>query len=502
MHEIGKDRIERASMALPSAPAVTRRTLIRALGVTVPAVFLAACGVQPAPTPAATQAAAPTAATTPQAAATTVSAAAKPAAAGQTTLTFWHSFTTGAQADAWKQLVADFEQANPQFKMETEATAWADTVWMQKVTTAVAGGAPPDGMIERAGSVQYSVIKAIRPLDDYMKSSNIDPTSYFYKFYMDVNVLNDQYWGIPWAPDIVLLYLNRAHLQEAGLPTDRGPKDWAEQSDWDTKLTKTDSSGKIIQLGHVPDYGGAIRLTQYVYANDGWFFSPDYLKATYDSPKDVEALEWYVAQYDKHGGVEKVAAFSDSVGQGAQGAPFLAGKLSMFPTYDYFAAQVKQFAPNLDYLVVPMPGNVGAQHRAQTGSNHINMFQGTKYPDEIWKFINFMIQKPQQIFWFKSTGSISANVDAMASPEFQASPTMKLIKAEQDSNPRNYVFHPLIQSFAAAERSTATDLALHHKMTAKDALIAANKNVQANLDSALGQLKAQGYSEIKFAKAE
>jgi len=107
-------------------------------------VGLAACGGSTAiPTSTTAPAAKSTAAPVQAATQPTAQSAAKPAAAssGAVTLAFWTNWS-GNQKETWNKLMDEFHTARPTITIQSSFDSLADL--QTKVTTSLAGGAPPD----------------------------------------------------------------------------------------------------------------------------------------------------------------------------------------------------------------------------------------------------------------------------------------------------------------------------------------------------------------------
>ena len=118
------------------------------------------CAGQPAPAPTT----APQATSAPPAAAQPTSA---PAA--QVKLRFWMQQDNLLQA-AMTDLIASFQKANPNIQVQLEAFPFAE--YHQKVSTAFAGGDPPDVFWMDIRTPSFAQQGVLLPLDQYITDQN------------------------------------------------------------------------------------------------------------------------------------------------------------------------------------------------------------------------------------------------------------------------------------------------------------------------------------------
>ena len=71
--------------------------------------------------------------------------------------------------------------------------------------------------------------------------NDIDYEGYVDTLREDYNY-KDKHYGVPYSRSTNLMYWNTDDLKAAGLPTDRGPKDWEEFDEWATKIKDSSTS--------------------------------------------------------------------------------------------------------------------------------------------------------------------------------------------------------------------------------------------------------------------
>ncbi len=92
------------------------------------------------------------------------------------------------------------------------------------------------------------------------------------------------------------MYWNKEAFKEAGLDPEKPPTSWAELKTMAAKLTRKDASGKVTQYGvQIPSSGFPYWLFQTLSTtNDVLLANETGNKVTFDNPKVIEALQFWV----------------------------------------------------------------------------------------------------------------------------------------------------------------------------------------------------------------
>ncbi|TRX63113.1 ABC transporter substrate-binding protein [Corynebacterium hiratae] len=151
------------------------------------------------------------------------------------TITFWSNHP-GSSRDIEQELIDEFEKENPDLKVELVTAGSNYEEVAQRFNAALAGGDLPDVLV--ASDVtwfNFALNEATTPLDELWEMNDIDYESYVDTLREDYNY-KDKHYGVPYSRSTNLMYWNTDDLKAAGLPTDRGPKDWEEFDEWATKI--------------------------------------------------------------------------------------------------------------------------------------------------------------------------------------------------------------------------------------------------------------------------
>lgn len=228
----------------------------------------------------------------------------------------------------------------------------------QKLSTAIAGGVPPDLVRQDRFTVgDWAARDAFQTLDDLIARDRKRPdgirAAEFYRATWLEAVYKGHVYAIPDSTDDRALFYNKSLFRAAGLDPNKPPRTWEDLKRIAPLLTKKDKQGNIKQIGFLPNFGN-VWLYMYSWQAGGEFMSPDGRKCTLANPYTTEALQFYVDMTNLVGGRVKVDAFSSGFGSNALD-PFLTGKVAMKTDGNWFMDGILRYNPTLDFGVVPAP---------------------------------------------------------------------------------------------------------------------------------------------------
>ena len=409
------------------------------------------------------------------------------------TLKLW---TTVKPEGTTQAMVDLFMEKNPNIIVEWEEFPWSDSEWALRLTTALAANDLPDVIVAPQVGISWYIQGFLQPFNDLVERDEID-MDLWSEAWLNLSIFNDDIIGLPFEGSAMLLYYNADLLTEAGVPLEP-PADWDELLDYADKLVKRDDAGKLTQVGYVADFGGQTRLTLYMYGNGGGFFTPDCKAPRLNDPKNVEALEWYVNTYDRVGGAEEVLAFLEGVG-GDANAAFYSGRVGMIASGTGLAQAIATNAPDLNWGVWPHPVNKGVEYTTLGGINQAMMpvtVEGAQR-EAAWELIKFFaLDYEANVLYVEKTNTLSLLPGI--SEEFKDNPALALALNLVTGPMSPWNPNPISDNTVYVERSTATDLALRHTMSAQEALDQAQANLQIRYDEILADLAAQGITDFKM----
>lgn len=389
---------------------------------------------------------------------------------------------------AFQEVYNMFMEANPTIAVEFTYSPWVE--FTQALSVAIGGGNAPDvaTWIDDQRVPSLAANGFLRTVDDLAAADGID-LSEIDPIALSSNTFNGKLYGIPYYWDDRILFHNTDHFAEAGITTP--PATWDEAVDMSVELDRKDGD-TYTRIGYIPlspstvggstnGGGGNSFLFIYGWQNGGSFVNDDLTTVTVNDPAIVEALEWCVEVSDKYGGAEEQANFIQQASRG--GNPFLTGSVSMMTTVTGFGKNTVGSSDDpVNWGVSASPHNTTPA--TWSGVLSVALPVGTQYPDEAWELAKF-IQSPEiqayfaeTLIWIPTRRELWPDIEV-----FKTDPEMQVGLAEF---PNTHIRPPLPNSQELwDEILRASDAALYHQMSAKEALDAANATIQQGLDRAL-----------------
>ncbi|GLX01578.1 sugar ABC transporter substrate-binding protein [Microtetraspora sp. NBRC 16547] len=310
-----------------------------------------------------------------------------------------------------KQLVDEWNKANPEIQVEYVQGSW-DNVNDQLVTSFEAGD-PPDVIHDDSPALSGFASRGF--LLDLSSSLPAELKSDIPQPAWDTVTFADGkggqgVYGVPFLQESQVIYANKKLLDASGvrIPTSDAPWTWDEFAAAAKKMTKGGAYGvawpmkspvnKVLTLGL--NFGGT-------------FFTTEGGKTTVKvGPEEREVLQRIHDQLYKD-----KSADPSALGMGtADPLPgFFAGKYAMVPAGVYLRQQVAEQAPD-GFEWVTLPPLKGATAQQGATSQTLSVATDSKHPQEAVKFISFFLNGPNQAKLAKGDWLLPTSTAAAADP--------------------------------------------------------------------------------------
>lgn len=298
----------------------------------------------------------------------------------------------GPTVDEMNAIVAEFNKANPNIKVEIEYVAY--DALHDKITTAMAS-TPPAYDVFLVDDIWYAefakagyVLDATDRITPEMKQK-IFPAAW------DITTVADKTYGMPWLLDEKYFYYNEKLLNDAGFSAP--PKTWEEM------LTQA----KAIKEKGITEYPIVWSWGQYeaaicdwvtlLYGNGGKLVDENG-KAAFNDPIGVKTLTWMVQTIDD--GLTNPASVS-YVEEDVRNV-FSQGK-AVFATnwvymYDLVNFNKEQSQVTGQIKMAPMPAfeGSGVQSATINGSMGFSVAAASPNKDAAWKYVEFLTSEDVQ----------------------------------------------------------------------------------------------------------
>ncbi|MET9195250.1 sugar ABC transporter substrate-binding protein [Streptomyces olivaceus] len=342
-------------------------------------------------------------------------------------ITFWDN-NGGIRTAVWKEIIADFEKANPD--IDVEYVGIAATEYQSKVDTAIQGGGLPDvGGVTASMLAGFSAQGALEPLDGRLTESSLNGklNKDMVESVKAAGGGDGTLYSVPSSANNGVLYYRTDLFEKAGLD---------EPTTWDAfyaaadKLTDKGKNafGYTIRGGS----GSIAQAFDAMYGQSGiTSFWDAEKKTTVNDPKNVEALEKYAALYKK---VTPAADVNNDFAK--MTAQWDTGTIGMVNhNLGSYTDHVKALGTG-KFRGIPQPvGPSGKRVQVSNPVDGLGLFKSSKNKEAAWKFIEFATSKEQNSRFNESAGQVPSNTEAADDAWIQkAEPTKLAAQALNDGS--------------------------------------------------------------------
>ncbi|MBQ0750468.1 MAG: ABC transporter substrate-binding protein [Roseovarius sp.] len=314
--------------------------------------------------------------------------------AAQTALTMYYPIAVGgALTEVVDGIVAKFEEANPDIKVNAIYSGNYDDTRVRALS-AMASGEPAQlavlfsidayDLIEQEKIIAFEDIEGVN--QGWLDS--------FYPALMANSRIEGKTWGIPFQRSTIVAYYNKDMFRAAGLDPEAPPANWDEMVSMGKALTKDGTYGLMI-----PSTGYPYWMFQALAIQNGKeLMSGDGLETYFDDPAVVETLEFWKSLSTEHGIMPE-----GTVEWGTLRQAFLEGQTAMMWHSTGNLTAVKNEA-SFDFGVSVLPANV--RPGSPTGGGNFYVFEDTTDEERAaaLKLIEFMTAPEQAAEWSIATG--------------------------------------------------------------------------------------------------
>ncbi|MGR3547722.1 MAG: ABC transporter substrate-binding protein [Roseovarius sp.] len=347
--------------------------------------------------------------------------------AAQTELTMYYPIAVGgALTEVVDGIVAKFEEANPDIKVNAIYSGNYDDTRVRALS-AMASGEPAQlavlFSIDAYDLIEQEKIVAFEDIEG-VDQGWLDS---FYPALMANGRIEGKTWGIPFQRSTIVAYYNKDMFRAAGLDPEAPPATWDEMVSMGKALTKDGTYGLMI-----PSTGYPYWMFQALAIQNGKeLMSSDGLETYFDDPAVVETLEFWKSLSTEHGIMPE-----GTVEWGTLRQAFLEGQTAMMWHSTGNLTAVKKEA-SFDFGVSVLPANV--RPGSPTGGGNFYVFQDTTEEERAaaLKLIEFMTAPEQAAEWSIATGYMGvspASYDTEALKAYTAEFPSALVARNQLEN--------------------------------------------------------------------
>ena len=287
------------------------------------------------------------------------------------TIVFWQFWAP----EVVTPLLQGFEKEHPGWKVQMEQLTWQSG--LEKITAAVASGNVPD--LCEIGSTWMPRLMASGQLADWTASvSDLQPSLRGW----ELCTVGGRTRGIPWVMGTRALFYNKTLFARAGLDSTRPPETREELRDAAAAIQKLGGEVKGFGVQAGERYVLFKKFMPFAWGNGGHILTDDLTAADFDSPANVQALEFYLS-LRKSGMLDR---------QDMLDRAFKEGRLGLEVSGAWLFKSIPKDAPGLRYGValVPSPAADHGFHASFAGGEVLVGFSAAKQPQAAFELARYL----------------------------------------------------------------------------------------------------------------
>jgi len=361
-------------------------------------------------------------------------------------ITVW---AMGAEGEKLDVLAKEFMQKNPEITVKVTPIAW--DVAHDKLLTSVAGNQTPD--VSQMGTTWMGEFAKTGALEQVPESIDQDA---FFESALSTAVVDDKTYGVPWYVETRLLYYRTDIAEKAGITSP--PTSWDELK----------AMAEAMQQKGGAKYGISLspnnwqELLPFVWQNGGDVISDDG-EFTFDSPENVEAIEFYQSFF-------KDGLTAASVPEGFDITPaFVQGTHPMFFSGPWHMSLIEEVgAAEIEgkWAVAPMPEQESAT--SFIGGSDLVVFKNGDNKDAAWKFVEYLSTPAVQQQWYSLVSALPSVESAWESGDLSTDEQLSLF-GEQLKDAKTPPTIPRWEQVAADAVNTEMEKAMIGDASAEEA---------------------------------
>jgi len=308
------------------------------------------------------------------------------------------SFLTqgGAQVafDRYEPLISQFEEANPDIKVEPIWEPGGAIEVQTKLLTLIAAGEAPDfywaHTYTNAGQAKRNIQMDLEPFVD--ADPTVDPDDFLAGAWSDFNIAGKQI-GIPRETTSTVIIYNKQLFEENDLPLPTENWTWSDFELAATTITKGEGAERVYGTA---DWNLNRNTWIKMWQKGGDVLNEDrtqYIMNQEPSVSQVQLIaDWHHEAQIHIPGVEK--------GGFSTGDLFTTGRIGMFPQFSVFDNVMPS---EFEWDIAHLPVDEGDIRTTRVASAGHSMYSGTKKADVTWKWMAFLAS-PDAFWHWVATG--------------------------------------------------------------------------------------------------
>jgi multiple sugar transport system substrate-binding protein len=313
-----------------------------------------------------------------------------------------------------RQLIASFEEANPNITAREQSTEASYQILTQELQAAIAAGNPP-----AVALVGYDVMRYVADQVPHLNvedAAQRDPDGEgegllndgFASNVLDLGRVEGVLHFVPYSISNPVLFYNEDALGQVGL--DSPPRTWDEVREYARRLTEeTDLLGLSVEEGEATFW----TLQGLMESNGARLLadSGEGFRCGADTPEAIEATRMLAEMVRQ----EETASFD----RGTTGLEnFASGRIAMLVESNGYLSTIQEGA-SFPFGAAPFPTFGDKRRRVPAGGNTIGIFaEDEDQQAAAWQFVKFLVSPEAMTTWTKGTGYLPSLQGIVEDPQY------------------------------------------------------------------------------------
>ncbi len=324
------------------------------------------------------------------------------------TLSVWFG---GADGEKLPPLLADFQRANPDLKIEV--TSIPSDQFDSKLMTAIAAGTVPDLVRLYSQSITGMLATGgFAPVPEgLVKREDFFPSAF------DIGVQDGVTLAVPFDAYATTFQYRKDLAEKAGLAA---PKTWEEAKAFGKALQAQGAKWAFgMDVGY--DLYNGQGLNEYIHQAGGSLLNADKTAWTINSDANVMALDYWGSIFKEGLASPDGPKFLDTVPW------FTSGDIAARDTGPWFEGWLKD-ANGADWVKANlasalMPAGPAGSFSA-LGSGNLAVLKDAKNPTAAWKLLRYLTKPETQLAWYGMFGALPSVQSAWSDPAIAGNPLL------------------------------------------------------------------------------
>lgn len=302
---------------------------------------------------------------------------------------------------AERELLKEFEAANPDIKVVVEFSAWSE--YWNKLQAQMAAGTAPDVMLMSGEKLHdYLARDQIADLTAYLDADKDVSLDVFFPATTQVYQLDGHLWAMPRDCNTIGIYYNKKLFDQYGVEYPKPGWTWEDFHAKAKALTvDSDGDGRYESYGYLAAFESLeVHYVSWIWQNGGEVLDETRTHSVVDQPATVEAMRFFsdMVLKDKISpGTAQASTFGSNM--------FLTGRLAM-SSEGTWMIRLFSSIEGFEWDIAPLPRGKFAAAPVNGLGNAV--YAGSKDKAAAWKLVKFMSSRPIQERLAKSGTSIPA----------------------------------------------------------------------------------------------